>query len=64
MIRNSLDPMSENVTVDLQKFLGPFSSANQVQCAQKKTPFPRAAKCQNSSKSHLFQELQNTLISR
>ena len=27
-------------------------------------PFSRAAKCKNSSKSHLFQELQNTLIFR
>jgi hypothetical protein len=27
-------------------------------------PFSRVVKSQNSSKSHLFQELENTLISR
>ena len=29
-----------------------------------KAPFPRVVKCQNFSKSHLFEELESILISR
>ena len=46
------------------------SSTNQPECikphndAPKMAPSSRVVKCQDSSKSHLFQNLKNTLISR
>ncbi len=47
---------------------GPVSPANQAHRATnrcpKTAPFSRAAKYQISSKSHLFQKLENTLTSR
>ena len=54
----------------LSEFLGPVLTTNQIakDCTQdtlKKGPiFISCKKCQNSSQSSFFQELENTLFSR
>ncbi len=42
----------------------PFDALSRALSTPKMAPFSRVAKYQNSSKSHLFQKLENTLISR
>jgi len=51
----------DKFSLSLPKYLGPVPSTRR---SVRKAPFPRASKRQNFSKSHLFQELENTLISR
>jgi len=61
----NLDIINFVVSLIIKAVVIPFLSnqSHQPISRTRKSPFPRASKRQNSSKFHLFQELENTLIS-
>jgi hypothetical protein len=63
-MNKNLDIINFAVSLIIKAVVIPFLSnhSHQPISRTKKSPFPRAAKRQNPSKSHLLQKLENTLI--